>query len=147
MAPKTKRLTTNNKSYQESLSPAEIKKKLEDYQQVDEINDIKIGSHLRYFTFNPSTGDKQFRMGGFLSKLDDDYVVLQNGEFSWSVQKKNTIFFKKMSFGEMKDELIEKISKKYEKKIIELSEENVYLKEEIDNLKKTIKEIKKMAKK
>ena len=32
------------------------KKKLEEYQQVDEIDDVKIGTHLRYFTFNPSTG-------------------------------------------------------------------------------------------
>ena len=113
----TKRLNNNNsnKSYQDSLSPAEIKKKLEEYQQVDDIDDVKIGTHLRYFTFNPSTGKKQFRLGGFLSKTDKDYIVMNNGEFSWSVQKDKTVFFKKLSFGELKDELVEKISKKYEK--------------------------------
>ena len=60
----TKRLNNNkgNKSYQDSLSPAEIKKKLEEYQQVDEIDDVKIGTHLRYFSFNPSTGKKKFRL-------------------------------------------------------------------------------------
>ena len=112
----TKRLNNNNsnKSYQDSLSPAEIKK-LEEYQQVDDIDDVKIGTHLRYFTFNPSTGKKQFRLGGFLSKTDKDYIVMNNGEFSWSVQKDKTVFFKKLSFGELKDELVEKISKKYEK--------------------------------
>ena len=137
----TKRLNNNNsnKSYQESLSPAEIKKKLEEYQQVDDIDDVKIGTHLRYFTFNPSTGKKQFRLGGFLSKTDKDYIVMNNGEFSWSVQKDKTVFFKKLSFGELKDELVEKISKKYEKKIIELTEENFNLKNALKTIKKQLK--------
>ena len=136
----TKRLTKNgNKSYQDSLSPADIKKKLEEYQQVNEIDDVNIGTHLRYFTFNPSTGKKQFRLGGFLSKIDKDYVVMNNGEFSWSVQKDKTVFFKKISFGDLKEELIEKISKKYEKKIIELSEENLNLKNALKKIKKQLK--------
>ena len=137
----TKRLNNNNgnKSYQDSLSPAEIKKKLEEYQQVNEIDDIKIGTHLRYFTFNPSTGKKQFRLGGFLSKLDKDYIVMNNGQFSWSVQKDKTVFFKKLSYGDLKEELIEKISKKYEKKIIEISEENVKLKNALKTIKKQLK--------
>jgi hypothetical protein len=137
----TKRLNNNsgNKSYQESLSPAEIKKKLEEYQQVDEIDDVKIGTHLRYFSFNPSTGKKQFRLGGFLSKLDKDYIIMNNGEFSWSVQKDKTVFFKKLLFGDLKEELIEKISKKYEKKIIELSEENIKLKNALKTIKKQLK--------
>ena len=137
----TKRLNNNNgnKSYQDSLSPAEIKKKLEEYQQVDEIDDVKIGTHLRYFTFNPSTGKKQFRLGGFLSKTDKDYIIMNNGEFSWSVQKDKTVFFKKLSFGDLKEELIEKISKKYEKKIIEITEENIKLKNALKTIKKQLK--------
>jgi hypothetical protein len=137
----TKRLNNNkgNKSYQESLSPAEIKKKLEEYQQVNNIDDINIGTHLRYFTFNPSTGKKQFRLGGFLSKLDKDYIVMNNGQFSWSVQKDKTVFFKKVSFGDLKEELVEKISKKYEKKIIDLTEENYTLKNALKTIKKQIK--------
>ena len=140
---KTKRLNNTNgngnKSYQESLSPADIKKKLEEYQQIDNIDDVNIGNHLRYFSFNPSTGKKQFRLGGFLSKIDKDYVVLNNGEFSWSVQKDKSIFFKKISFGELKDELIEKISKKYEKIINDLTNENIKLKKTLKIIKKEIK--------
>lgn len=137
----TKRLNykDGNKSYQDSLSPAEIKKKLEEYQQVEDIDDVQIGTHLRYFTFNPSTGKKQFRLGGFLSKLDKDYIVMNNGELSWSVQKDKTVFFKKVSFGELKEEIIEKISKKYEKKIIELTDENTKLKNALKNIKKQLK--------
>jgi hypothetical protein len=138
---KTKRLNNKNgnKSYQDSLTPAEIKKKLEEYQQVDDIIDVKIGTHLRYFTFNPSTGKKQFRLGGFLSKIDEKYVVLNNGEFSWSVQLDKSVFFKKLSFSELKEELTEKISKKYEKRIIKLTEENEQLKETLRIIKKKIK--------
>jgi len=139
--PQTKRLNNKdrNVSYQDSLSPADIKKKLQEYQQVEKIDDINIGTHLRYFTFNPSTGKKQFRLGGFLSKIDKDYVVMNNGKLSWSVQKEKTVFFKKMSFTDLKEELIEKISKKYEKKIIELSEENIKLKKALKSIKKEIK--------
>lgn len=143
MPPKlTKRLNNNgkgNKSYQDSLSPDQIKKKLEEYQQVDDITTVPLNTHLRYFTFNPTTGKKQFRLGGFLSKIDKNYVVLNNGEFSWSVQLDKTVFFKKISFSEMKEELIDKISKKYEKKIVKLVEENQMLKETIKKIKKQIK--------
>lgn len=139
--PRTKRLNykDGNKSYQDSLSPADIKKKLEEYKQVDDIDDVNIGTHLRYFTFNPSTGQKQFRLGGFLSKLDTDYIVMNNGDLSWSVQKDKTVFFKKLSFNDLKEEMIEKISKKYEKKITELTEENQKLKNTLKSIKKEIK--------
>ena len=143
MPPKlTRRLNNNgngNKSYQDSLSPDQIKKKLEEYQQVDDITTVPLNTHLRYFTFNPTTGKKQFRLGGFLSKIDEKYVVLNNGEFSWSVQLDKTVFFKKISFSDMKEELIEKISKKFEKKIAKLVEENQNLKDTIKKIKKQIK--------
>lgn len=143
MPPKlTKRLNNqngNNKSYQDSLSPDQIKKKLEEYQQVDDIKEVPLNTHLRYFTFNPKTGKKQFRLGGFLSKIDEEYVILNNGEFSWSVQIDKTVFFKKVSFSDMKEELILEISKKYEKKIAKLVEENQNLKETIKKIKNQIK--------
>ena len=149
MEPKiTKRLSRDStykktgKSYQEKLSPNEIKKKLEEYSQVDDITNVPIGTHVRYFTINTKTGDKQFRLGGFLAKIDSklQYVICQNGTLSWSVQIKNSVFFRKMSFSDMKEELIEKISKKYEDKINKLKSENKKLKE-------TLKQIKKEAKK
>ena len=148
MEPKiTKRLSRDStykktgKSYQEKLSPNEIKKKLEEYSQVDNITNVPIGTHVRYFTINVKTGDKQFRLGGFLAKIDPklQYVICQNGTLSWSVQIKNSVFFRKMSFSDMKEELIEKISKKYEKKIIDLTEENIKLKNALKTIKKQLK--------
>ena len=145
MATITKRLSRDNtynkskKSYQESLSPDDIKKKLEEYKKVDDINTIQLNTHLRYFTFNPVNKEKQFRLGGFLTKIDKEYVILANGKLSWSVQIKDTIFFQKMTFTELKEELTEKISKNYDKEIVELKDENKKLKNTLKQVKKEIK--------
>lgn len=141
----TKRLSRDttykktNKSYQEKLSPDEIKKKLEEYKQIDDIKEVSLNSHLRYFSFNPKTGEKQFRLGGFLTKIDKDYVILSNGNFSWSVQIKDSVFFQKLTFQELKEELKEEISLKYKNKISKLVEEN-------NNLKHILKKVKKQLK-
>ena len=143
---KTKRLTKDkqksNNSYQDNLSPDEIKEKLEEYKRVDDITTVGLNSHLRYFIVNEKNGDKQFRLGGFLTKIDKDkgYVVLSNGQLSWSVQIKNSIFFKKMTFQELKKELVEDVGKIYMEEIKKLKDENKKLKE-------TLKEIKNQASK
>jgi len=76
---------------------------LEDYKETSIMN-IPLGTHVRYF----STVDnkKLFRRGGFL-KLNNGlpkYVILSNGKNDWSVQVKNTVFYKKMSIKEIKEE-------------------------------------------
>ena len=147
---KTKRLTKDNNksqnSYQNSLSPKEIKEKLEEYKRVEDIKSLSLNTHLRYFSINPKTGEKQFRLGGFLTKIDatKGYVVLSNGQLSWSVQLANTIFFKKMTFQELKKELVEDIGKVYMDEINNLKEENKKLK---DALKKVKKEFQKKSSK
>ena len=141
----TKRLTRDTtynktkKSYQDNLSPAEIKKKLEEYSQVNDIDEVPLNSHLRYFTINVKTEKKQFRLGGFLTKIDKDYVVLSNGTLSWSVQKKNNIFFRKMTFQELKEELTGKIKKSYESELKKLKEENKKLKSTLKKVKNQVK--------
>lgn len=141
----TKRLTRDTtynktkKSYQDNLSPDEIKQKLEEYSQVDDIDEVPLNSHLRYFTINVKSGKKQFRLGGFLTKIDKDYVVLSNGTLSWSVQKKNNIFFRKMTFQELKEELTGKIKKSYESELKKLKEENKKLKSALKKVKNQVK--------
>ena len=94
----TKRLTADTeykkegKSLQQTLSPNEIKEKLQEYSQIDDIGNASLNSHIRYFTIDKN-GKKQFRLGGFLTKIDNDYVVLSNGKLSWSVQKKKFYIF------------------------------------------------------
>ena len=129
----------NKKSYQETLSPDEIKKKLEEYKQIEDIGNLPLNTHIRYFTINPSNNMKQFRLGGFLTKIEPDYIILSNGKVSWSVQLKNSILFEKMSFTDLKEELVNKISKKFEKEISELTDENKKLKSTLKQVKKEIK--------
>ncbi len=140
----TKRLTEDTnykkegKSIQQTLSPNEIKEKLQEYTQIEDIGEAPLNSHIRYVTIDKN-GKKQFRLGGFLTKNENDYIVLSNGKLSWSVQKNNSIFFKKMSYDELKQELIEKISNKFEKKIITLEKENESLKNTLKDIKRTIR--------
>jgi predicted amino acid racemase len=119
-----------------------LKKKLEEYKQVTDISKVGLNTHLRYFTKNTKTGKQMFRLGGFLSKvnLTQGYVVLNNGNLSWSVQLKNSIFFEKMSFTDFKKQLKKAYDKKYRNKITKLQTEN-------EKLKKAIKEIKKKYRK
>jgi hypothetical protein len=131
------------KSYQDNLSPSEIKDKLEDYKPVFDISTVALNSHIRYFTNDEKSGKKLFRLGGFLIKNEKDYIVLSNGNLNWSVQKKTSTFYHKMSIKEIKEELkeeiIEKVSHKYEKKINDLAQENAALKQTLKAVKKTIK--------
>jgi putative NADH-flavin reductase len=119
------------------LTPEEIKEKLEDYDKVEDIYKVPLGTHLRYFTVDEK-GNKLFRMGGQLFRNNGlpTYVMLNNGNTKpWSVQIENAIFYKKLSTDEIKDQY-KNNEKKHLDKIKELKEENKLLKEEIVELKK-----------
>ena len=141
----TKRLTQDkesirpSKSYQDTLSPDEIKKKLEEYTPVSDIDSLALNGHIRYIVTDTKTGKKNFRLGGFLTKIDKDYVVLSNGKLSWSVQRANTQFFRKLNYQELKAELITKISQRYEKQLSNLHEENKQLKSTLKDIKSEVK--------
>ena len=53
------------------------------YKQVDDINKVVPGTHVRNFTKEKGTNERKFRMGGFLSKIDEGakYIVLYNGTY------------------------------------------------------------------
>jgi len=114
-------------TYTDQLSKEQIEKKLEDYKKVDDIMKVPLGVHLRYFS--DVNGKLAFRMGGQLHKNTGlpDYVILSNGKTQWSVQVKNTIFYRKMVLQEIKEE--------YEKIILEHKEKIKKLKDEIKLLK------------
>ena len=125
-----------------------LKKKLLEYQQVDDITKVPLNTHVRYFSFNSKTGKKQFRLGGFLTRKepDDPYVILSNGKSSWSVQKNSSIFFKKMSIKDLRleyEDTIKKLTKDNKK----LKKENKMLKETLEQVEYNIKKEKKKKKK
>jgi hypothetical protein len=144
---------------QDSMTLEEINMKLEDYIKIDEFIKVPLKTHIRYYIIDPQTKKKAFRLGGFLLNKDnsDKYIVLGNGKNSWSVQVKNTTFFKKKNLDEMKDEykteidkLEEKLDKtqthtilkRYEDTISKLERKNDELKIENKNIKKLLKNIK-----
>ena len=126
------------KTMQDKLTATEIKEKLEDYVEVDDIDSVPLNTHIRYFTKVKKDGKtkKLFRMGGFLKNKTNStkYVILTNGRASWSVQIKDSIFFRKLNMDEMKEQ--------YEDEIEDLQDEVKKLKKENKKLKETIKKLK-----
>ena len=103
-------------TYQEQLTADEIAEKLQGYERVDDISEVPLNTHIRYFT-TLSDGSQAFRLGGFLHNKNnaDTYIILNNNKNMWSVQVKGTIFYKKLSHKEE----IEALHEMYKKKIHE----------------------------
>jgi hypothetical protein len=119
-------------TYQEKLTKNDIYKKLEGYEQVDNIANVNLNTHVRYFI---KDGENfLFRMGGFLvNKSNPDlYVILAatSGKPRWSVQVESAVFFRKLSFKEQNEALV----KNYEKKMKKKNEKIIGLKSDIDRL-------------
>lgn len=109
-------------TYTDQLSKEEIQEKLADYSKVEDIYKVPLGVHLRYFV--KKDGQMLFRMGGQLFKNNGlpEYVILKSGtNAQWSVQVKDTIFYRKMTLDEIKKEY-EDIIKKKNEKILALKE-------------------------
>ena len=137
---KSKRFTNDNykrpkKTIQDKLTPEEIEEKLEDYIEVDNIQDVSLNTHLRYFSIitDKKKTKKVFRLGGFLINKNnyENFVVLSNGTNRWSVQTKKSIFYRKQTLKEIKEN--------YEEKIEELSDKVKKLKKELRKYKDLIK--------
>lgn len=82
-------------TFTESLTSEEIKELLKNYKQVENINFVKKGTHLRYF-IKDKDGNYKFRLGGkLILNNTPKYIVLSNKSKTWCVQKINTIFYAK----------------------------------------------------
>jgi len=148
--------TTGNE-LQNNLIEEDINILLEEYDEVDNMQDLKPGMHVRYYNIKQKrngTIEKKFRLGGEIIKIDHDlkYLVLTAKKISWSVQFNNAIFYKKMTTTEIKefyelelDEKDKKIDKlkqsmqKYKENQQKLLEENSRLFAELKQLKTLIK--------
>ena len=103
-------------TYTDQLSKEDIQEKLADYSKVEDIYKVPLGVHLRYFV--KKDGQMLFRMGGQLFKNNGlpEYVILKSGtNAQWSVQIKDTVFYRKMNLIEIKQEYEDIIKKKNEK--------------------------------
>ncbi len=129
------------KTYTDKLTDDDIKAKLEDYVEVDDISMVPLNSHVRYFTERineKKKKEKVFRLGGFLINKSnyEKYVILSNVpetgfinpiKKTWSVNTKTSIFYKKQTLEEIKEE--------YELEIEDLKDQIKFLKKEIKKLK------------
>ena len=117
-------------TYTDQLTKEQIEEKLKEYIKVEDIGKVPLKVHIRYFVLKD---DKYlFRMGGQLDSTTGlpDYVRLKNGNNAWSVQTKDTIFYRKMTPKEISAEY-DIIIKEYTDKIKELKKENKKLKDQL----------------
>lgn len=119
-------------TYTDQLDDEDINEKLADYLKVEDINTVKINTHLRYFSLIPDNKGqvtRKFRMGGFLTNKDnaDKYVILSNGRKTWPVQTASSVFYRKMSIDEIKEE--------YENDLLKLNKINKKLFRQNEKLK------------
>ena len=129
------------KTLTDKLSAEEIKNKLEDYIEVEDISKVPLNSHLRYFTEKydekKKKSSKVFRLGGFLVNKNnyDKYVVLSNvpdtgvinnNRKTWSVNTQKSIFYRKQTIDEIKEDYKDELEELYD---------------EIDKLKKQVKKL------
>tara|TARA_Y100000590_G_scaffold202423_1_gene229909 strand:+ start:2140 stop:2817 length:678 start_codon:yes stop_codon:yes gene_type:complete len=89
-------------------STSAMREKLKNYIRVNNIDDVRLGTHVRYVTWK--NGKQRFCLGGILKEVHSAYVKLANKSFHWSVQKQhfdnnrtiifNTVFFRVLSKSE-----------------------------------------------
>ena len=130
------------KTLTDKLTSEDIKNKLEDYIEVEDISKVPLNTHIRYFTeVEDKVKNKKikvFRLGGFLVNKNnyDKYVVLSNtpetgvinnNKKTWSVNTKTSIFYRKQNVDEIKEQYKDELDEVYD---------------EVDNLKKQIKKLK-----
>lgn len=130
------------KTLQDKLTAEEIKDKLKEYVEVEDISQVSLNTHLRYFTERIDEKTKKktkaFRLGGFLVNKNnyEKYVILSNvpdvggvnpNKKTWSVNTQKSIFYRKQTKDEINEEHQEEIDELYE---------------EIETLKKELKKVK-----
>lgn len=126
------------KTFQEQLTAEEIEEKLQSYVKVDDISEVPLNTHMRYFSKNEH-GEYVFRTGGFLHRKNDErYVILSNGKSTWSVQVANTIFYRKLTHTEE----IEAIKETFQKELMKHKTLIKKLKKKIDELEAELQEAK-----
>jgi|TARA_B100001093_G_scaffold493032_1_gene534780 regulator of replication initiation timing len=141
------------KTLQDKLTPEDIKDKLKEYIEVEDIGQVSLNTHLRYFTEKIDEKTKKktkaFRLGGFLVNKNnyEKYIILSNvpdvggvnpNKKTWSVNTQKSIFYRKLSNDEIKDE--------YQEEIDELYEEINVLKKELKKVKAENSKLKKLNK-
>ena len=94
-------------TYTDKLSKQQVKELLIDYEQIksiQELQKISQGTHLRYFEYK--NDELLFRTGGIITVNSGlpAYLILSSGKLSWSVQVNKSIFFKRITIKQVRNE-------------------------------------------
>lgn len=124
---------------------------LENYQEIsnEEIDNVPIGIHVRYISYNKKTNKEAFRFGGNIKKIDPNYLVLIGNNLTFSVQrftynKNNEVIHTTRFF--IKDKDVDKINEINQEtiknqEIIDQQNEIIHKQQrEIEKLKKKLKQ-------
>lgn len=139
-------------TFTDKLTDGEIMNLLEDYEKVTDISQVDNGVSIKYFLKdddNPNAKPK-FRMGGTLINKEGlpDYIMLTTGKFTWSVQMKTAILYRKIPNKSIKAEYEKILAEKNSiidelvARIKVLMEENEKYKSMNENNEKPIKKTK-----
>lgn len=121
--------TGPKKTITQSLTTEEIKDLLDGYEKTN-FENLKPFYHVRYYHEDKKTGEVLFRTGGIIIKCNNEkkYVVLSSGAVSWSVQKKNNIFYQAIPLSVAKEQLNEQYKDDIQKKNNEIIQLTAYIK-------------------
>jgi hypothetical protein len=72
---------------------------LNDYRYVDEVDELRIGSYIRYFVLKDNDDELKLARGGFIMDIQaskEDIIILckNNGKF-WKIKINNCVIFQK----------------------------------------------------
>lgn len=120
-----------------ALTQEQIKEKLSKYTEVSSIDSVSLSTHVRYYVYDKNTKAYVFRSGGLLYMKQPEYVVLSNGQYSWSVPKAvamdsethPTRFYRILNKDELKD-------KQFTQTKSTLEQENETLRKMIEDFKR-----------
>ena len=125
-----------------------VEQQLENYQEIsnEEIDNVPLGVHVRYISYNKKTAGEAFRFGGIIRKIDPNYLVLMGKNLTFSVQrysrnKNNEIIHTTRFF--IKDKDIEKINESNQ----ELIQNQAIIDQQNEIINKQKREIEKLKRK
>ena len=136
-------------TYQDTLqNKTAMLEQLENYERVENVEDIPLKTHVKYVTLHAQTKKQVFRIGGILEAINPKYVLLSNGQFKWSVQRYHycddasteetffeTVFWRLISKAERLEAKLEDVleeNNRLKEKLNEIIEENLKLKNFIE---------------
>uniref|UniRef100_A0A6C0EAF4 Uncharacterized protein n=1 Tax=viral metagenome TaxID=1070528 RepID=A0A6C0EAF4_9ZZZZ len=91
-------------TYTDKLSKKDIASYLENFEKVDDVNELKVGNNIRYFL---KKGDEMnFRIGGTILNIDGlpEWIYVGAGNIKWSIQLKDAIIFKMIDVNKLRSE-------------------------------------------